>query len=78
MRVIFIATTHMPENFDNIFLRRFPSCVYVGLPDRGTSLAILKQQLAAYELDDDITKERLHDLATHVSVHYRGTTLPGL
>ena len=74
MRVMFIATARIPENFDNTFLRRFPSCLYVKLPDRGTMLAILKQQLTAYKLDDDITKQRLHDLATELA---RKRTLSG-
>ena len=64
MRVVFIATTNVPEAFDEEFLRRFPSCIYVKLPDRGTICAILQRQLKAYELDDDVTNQRLHDLAT--------------
>ena len=67
MRVMIIATTIVPEVFDEGSLRRFPSCLYVKLPDRGTICAILQQELKAYELDDDITKERLHDLATDLA-----------
>ena len=67
MQVMIIATTSLPENFDEAFLRRFPCCIYVGLPNRGAILAILKQKLAAYELADDVTGERLHNLATDLA-----------
>ena len=67
MHVMIIATTMLPESFDEGLLRRFFCCVYVGLPDQGAILAILKQKLAAYELADDVTDERLHNLATEVA-----------
>ena len=67
LRLMFIATTTAPEDFDDGFIRRFPCCVYVRLPDRGTIMAIIKQQLDNYELDDDITKLRLHNLATELA-----------
>ena len=64
LKVIFIATTNSIQVFDDAFLRRFPFRAYVRLPDRGALLALLKQHLGDYELDSDITPEKLHDLAT--------------
>lgn len=67
MRVVLIATTNSPDYFDPGFLRRFYKCVYVRLPDRATILAIMRFELAAYELDVDVTVGQLHKLATEMS-----------
>ena len=69
IRIMLIATTNLPASFDEAFLRRFPCCVYVRLPDRGTILAIMQQNLAAYDLADDVTNEKLHGLATELATH---------
>ena len=37
------------------------------MPDQGAILAIVKQQLATYELDDDIRDQKLRDLATEIA-----------
>lgn len=66
MRVMFIASTNLPENFDHGFLRRFRSCVQMRLSDRDTKLAMIRQ-LRAYELDDNVMGERLHNLATQLA-----------
>lgn len=67
MRVMFIATTNAPENFDDSFMRRFPYRLYVKLPDQGALLAIMQQQLARYRLDDDVTNKRLHGLSCELA-----------
>ena len=54
-RVMLNATTNSPEDFDDAFIRRFLYCVYVELPDRGAILAMFRQHLSHYELDDDVT-----------------------
>ena len=66
-RIMFIATTISPEDFDDAFIRSFPCCVYVKLPDRGAIMAMFKQHLEKYELDDDVTNQRLHNLATDLA-----------
>ena len=45
-RVMLIATTTAPEDFDYAFIRRFPCCIYVKLPDRGAIMAMFEQHLA--------------------------------
>ena len=64
MRVMFIATTNAPENSETASSADFR---VVCLPDRGAILAMLKEQLAAYEIDDDVTDQKLYDLATEIA-----------
>ena len=64
MKVIFIVAATAPQDFDEAFLRMFVFRVYVRLPDRGAILSLLKEYLGKYELDSDITPQKLHDLAT--------------
>ena len=60
LKIMFIATTNRPADFDEGFMRRFHKFIYVGLPDRGTILKILKAQLAVYDREEDVTNENQH------------------
>ena len=53
----FITTTNGPKNFDDDFVRRLPNCVCVRLPDRGTSMGNLKEQLEKYECEEDFSRK---------------------
>ena len=67
MRVMLITTTRAPEEFDDAFLCRFPFRVYVKLPDQGAIMAMCQDHLTNYELDNDVTNQKLHDLAARLA-----------
>ena len=42
-QVIFLAVTDAPDHLDDGFIKKFPLCVYVRLPDRGACMTIMKE-----------------------------------
>lgn len=72
-RIVIIATTNLPQDIDPSFVRRFQSVVYVRIPDRAALQSIIWEHLAAYELDNDVTKQSIHNLATKLASDRRLT-----
>ena len=67
LQVMLIATTSSPEHLDDALMRTFTYRLYVKLPDQGEMLAIIRQELAVYNLDDDVTNQQLHDFTTELA-----------
>lgn len=49
--VITVATTSRPHAIDSAFLRHFPECIYVPLPDVAAIFNIIQTQLQKYRRD---------------------------
>ena len=64
LKIVFIATTNRPADFDEDFLRRSHNFIYIGLPDSGAISKILQAELAVYDRHEDATNTKLTDLAT--------------
>ena len=67
LRIVVIAITDRPADIDEGFLRCFRSLIYVRLPDQGTILKILREQLSKYDLDPEVTIQKLAALATQMA-----------
>ena len=67
LKIMFIATTIRPADFDEGFLRHFHDFLYISLPERGAISKILQAQLAVYDRHEDVTNTKLNDLATDIA-----------
>ena len=53
LKIMYIATTNSPADFDEGFMRRFHKLIYVGLPNHGTISKILQARLGVHDRDED-------------------------
>ncbi|KAJ1360996.1 Katanin p60 ATPase-containing subunit A-like 2 [Parelaphostrongylus tenuis] len=55
--VVLVCATNCPWDLDPAFLRRFEKKIYVGLPDRGSRVAMLRRRLQTTTLDESVSME---------------------